>query len=736
MSKVKNGDIILKKDKKILLGDASIQQSSINGLSILDPYNIDLTVVIPTGGSGGGIRIKDGGIEIKGDSNLPFHLAIGNNASLNDDYCLYLDEKFRSTGFILGQAISVENEIDDASTYTVGLYCNVQNNSSVLHHTIAATWSNANAPANGCVINQIVGGRFGSSVPADNCTITEALGGLFGVGTGYSMVGASFSNMVAGQFQVLDGGSGDVSITNAYGVLIKAPSFSSSGTTDNLYGLYIEDQSNAGFTSDYNFYSAGISSRNKIEGNLEANSIDATSLTVTGTVDLPTGAIEARDVAYNILPGAMYSTVQDGLNQLNSAGVISGGVISEDTTSSIFVTAGEGLIRTSNDSNAPLVFISWSNGTLHIPDNSDKTIVVKYNGGSPILAVEDPLNVNLNNMIVLGQVKTITGSLFNSNVKQRSNNFKARILGRLYDDRPVIRSRGTGLILGESADNNRHVSMTGGTVWNLLEKSTINAINTATGDKFATYWRDGAGDWNCSCGESTWPNTKYDDGSGVLQDLGNKRYGSVWFYLIPTDNSLHMVYGRSNSKSLSDAEAETPPSDIPVILREASALIGRILFKKDDTIAQEVQSAFDTVFNFSATTNHSNLNNLDADDHIQYSLVSGGRDFTGTVGGVYPTSDSHLATKEYVDDRVGRVRKVYGDSTAVDGDIILVDSTNNITITCIESVDAKIIVKSLSTGNVTIQGSSGTIDDQANKILTQPYTFLRCVCDGVDWFII
>ena len=53
--------------------------------------------------------------------------------------------------------------------------------------------------------------------------------------------------------------------------------------------------------------------------------------------------------------------------------------------------------------------------------------------------------------------------------------------------------------------------------------------------------------------------------------------------------------------------------------------------------------------NDSDTTNHSALSNLSADDHTQYILADGTRAFTGTVNGVTPTANAHLATKAYVD---------------------------------------------------------------------------------------
>jgi hypothetical protein len=58
---------------------------------------------------------------------------------------------------------------------------------------------------------------------------------------------------------------------------------------------------------------------------------------------------------------------------------------------------------------------------------------------------------------------------------------------------------------------------------------------------------------------------------------------------------------------------------------------------------------------FAATVDHSALSGLDTDDHEQYILVDGSRGFTSTVSGVYPVSDSDLATKEYVDDVAAQI---------------------------------------------------------------------------------
>ena len=48
---------------------------------------------------------------------------------------------------------------------------------------------------------------------------------------------------------------------------------------------------------------------------------------------------------------------------------------------------------------------------------------------------------------------------------------------------------------------------------------------------------------------------------------------------------------------------------------------------------------------------HGGLTGLGDDDHTIYSLVDGTRAFTAVVTGVAPSSDLHLSTKKYVDDK-------------------------------------------------------------------------------------
>lgn len=92
---------------------------------------------------------------------------------------------------------------------------------------------------------------------------------------------------------------------------------------------------------------------------------------------------------------------------------------------------------------------------------------------------------------------------------------------------------------------------------------------------------------------------------------------------------------------------------------------------------------------FGEGIDHGDLVGLDDDDHTQYILVDGSRGFTSTVSGVYPSSDSDLATKEYVDDQIDTLSSGivldHGSLTGLGDDdhtqYILVDGTRGFTAT-------------------------------------------------------
>ena len=115
----------------------------------------------------------------------------------------------------------------------------------------------------------------------------------------------------------------------------------------------------------------------------------------------------------------------------------------------------------------------------------------------------------------------------------------------------------------------------------------------------------------------------------------------------------------------------------------------------------------------------------------------------GTLAG---NSDSAVPTekavKTYVDNAIGgteTVRFVSSDTTAVAGDIVLVDSTaGDVNIELLESEDGKITVKKVTndSNTVTIFTSPGLIDGQANVTIDTPYQAYGFISDASNFYII
>ena len=161
--------------------------------------------------------------------------------------------------------------------------------------------------------------------------------------------------------------------------------------------------------------------------------------------------------------------------------------------------------------------------------------------------------------------------------------------------------------------------------------------------------------------------TAYSDGNSIGN---NQRFNIViwgavaenasdtkWFLNLPESVSGG---GYSNDTNAIADVANTAVYSIPKEYAGVAWLIARLTVKKGVggtwTILQN-EDLRGTMPSASAggggggsgVTDHGDLTGLADDDHVEYSLVSGTRPFTGTVGGVTPTADAHLTTKLYVD---------------------------------------------------------------------------------------
>ena len=389
-----------------------------------------------------------------------------------------------------------------------------------------------------------------------------------------------------------------------------------------------------GLTLGGNFTSTGTLDGQ--EGSYYLNDANTTNRVANDTWTtnfLQTPTIQGNPIITNVSGGtvaslgsATFTTVQAMQDVFHSGGYVSGGTITTGGVGTLNVAAGTGLIRASDNDTNTLYFFDWpaSNG-IPMASNSACYIGVNYAGGTPV--VTSTLNYvwNFQTDFPLGNVVDENGTKHIENAPHKVGDHANLMIQRTYQTMAKERDDELGgLILGETGT--RNITVSGGALWERLQRFIISAIDTSGADTFDSY----VGTNMQYSGTNQWDNTSYDNG-GVYTTLSANRYAVLWFY-IELDGGLLCVYGTAEYTSEATAELEAPPTSVPLRVSVQSELIGRLIFKKSQATAEAIESVFGQVFAGAVVTDHGNLAGLSDDDHEQYTLVTGAREFSGNIG--------------------------------------------------------------------------------------------------------
>jgi len=261
-----------------------------------------------------------GGANITGDLDVSRWGAFGSTASVNNGQAatrgvaLTVKETFGSSvnNGTWGLNLSVRSEADAAGAYVYGANITAANYAAAdQSHVTGANISAISSYDTGMTITDVKGLNVLANLGGDNSIATRLIGIDVTTSTGFSMAATSATDIMGIRVQAMASGSGAFGMPSVYGIQILAPGFTSTGTKTDLYGLYVADQSQVGFTNDYNIFSAGANSLNVFEGE-----IDTPNLRITGG-DTTTGAtisFTADDLIMDITDpdGSFYLTGVDG----------------------------------------------------------------------------------------------------------------------------------------------------------------------------------------------------------------------------------------------------------------------------------------------------------------------------------------------------------------------------------------------------------------------------------------
>lgn len=322
------------------------------------------------------------------------------------------------------------------------------------------------------------------------------------------------------------------------------------------------------------------------------------------------GALLAR------IAGSTYSTVQHLQDLFHSSGWVSGGAVTDAGGETVDVAAGTGLIRATDSRVAEILFFDWpASLAVAIPTDTTRWIGIEYNAGSPQVVVKTShASFDFQSDFPVAKVVNEAGTLHLQAAQQAVGDHAAQMILRMHGTMPLQRDeRLGGLIIGETGT--RNVTFSAGALWDDLNYFPIAAIDTSGADRVETYYVN-SGTWTRTGSVSQWPNTQYNDIALGLVTMSNNRYANGWWYIEP-DGELVMVYGQAQFVSSSQAENEQPPSTLPERITEHAKFIGRLLFKKSEATATQIDTIYETVFVPTQASDHVNLANKGTHTHAE-----------------------------------------------------------------------------------------------------------------------
>jgi hypothetical protein len=330
----------------------------------------------------------------------------------------------------------------------------------------------------------------------------------------------------------------------------------------------------------------------------------------TGVAGDPQISFSADTAEVAHLPGATYKTVQKLIDVMFSPGIITGGDVTELTTTSVRITAGTAVVRIADDNVSELRFFDFPSQDFSVPDvQVTHFYALDYNGGSPVI-VESTVTENWDRdtEIPLGSSLRGDGILNITPNPYRVGDVITNLIQRLDAIGPVQRDNSVGgLQLGETGT--RNVTVSAGRLWARVTDFIIASKNSSI-DSMQSVFFNGT-NLTVTSGITQWDNLRFNNlGTGLLQTLGNNKYANLWFFMSFNGDHYGFAYGTNEYNSLGDAANEGIPSYLTQNFFNQFILLGRFIFKKSDAAAAQIESAFVTPFTAQAVNTHNDLGGL------------------------------------------------------------------------------------------------------------------------------
>jgi len=312
-----------------------------------------------------------------------------------------------------------------------------------------------------------------------------------------------------------------------------------------------------------------------------------------------------------------YDDLQDWINTTQSAGRITGGVLSAHSPAdgTLDISALKGFVKVNDSDIAETRFFDFASTTISLTDDRTNYIYVDYNSGSPTaFATTNRSSINHTTQFTLGRAFRDGDDV---QVLQSGIN--------LYNRTRLTHEKWIDTFGGVSYANGLLVTCTGlkpavsaGTLYAGSNKLSLDALDCNVSDTFTAYYTTDSGStWTTQTSQTSLNATQYNDITTGLATLDNNQYGVQWLYICP-DGCLAVLYGQ-DSYTLSEAQAlTTPPSSLPNFLNEWTKLAAKIIIAKSATSVYSTTHAWSTVFPVQSPGDHNSLAGLQGGTSSEY----------------------------------------------------------------------------------------------------------------------
>ena len=349
-----------------------------------------------------------------------------------------------------------------------------------------------------------------------------------------------------------------------------------------------------------------------------------TSVSVLVTDPVNQGTLSLGELYLGKKIGDLVPTY-DLISEAATMGLIEGGAITDGGGLQVNVASGYGYLM--DDVSDALRRFDWAGTMLTIPALSSRYVFVNTSGIVTTAASIPDTTQN----IVLGRcVTNATGVELLERTPLDAHHYSNQI------DKLLRIALGAVFASGSQVSENvspRKLNITSGRYF-FSEHEFLPAGGTAV--TFTAWYRSVTpGVFTRVPGQDTISNSMYDDGSGTLAAIPAGKYAKHSVYVSggPSE-TYYMVYAQATYDTLAEAETAPLPNSPTFFTDTVTRIASTVVQQGDANLVRILDERPRFGFNATATAasaSHSNLANLDSDDHLQYLLIDGSRAMSGSL---------------------------------------------------------------------------------------------------------